>query len=508
MFVFLVLRHRAHYFKDYLDRVIKYLSTHFQIQSKIITYAERTKHVSFIGNIDTIIFVQQIHWGVYHNRKKGNMFLLNTEQMTMPSYSSAVINEVLKSGLPVIDYSMENIKLLTAKYPTVKCIHLPFPINITHHTKTNNVCSLGNSPHRKAVMESIKDCIDFNGKWGSDRDVLIQSSKILVNVHYNETYNIFETIRCYHALEYGTLVVSEPSILMNDILLKDSIIFAKNSECIPEIVDRVLNRYSVIYDEYFGVENVTKINALLKETYTQSVSEITAFTTRKNYLYIHVCTMGNWKEILSGMYSKVVESGLIHHLTAINVSICGKEKEDVLSILDHSKVNIIVQTEDTSQFERICLSKIHEKSMSEDCNICYMHTKGVTKAGNQKVKDWVDLMLYFMIEKFNLCIDGLKEHDTVGIMLNMVPPKYMHTCSLTDPSMSAHYSGNFWWARSEYIRTLISKIGNAYIDPELWIASGTSMKMLSLWQTSVDHYIDVYPKKLYEGKVQNFVYTR
>lgn len=509
MIAFVVMEHRKHYFRDYLDHVIDYIQTNFKIKSTIITYNQGSKHIAFTGTIDTIIFVQTVNWNVFNSRKKGNMFLLNTEQMTHPQYSKVVFDDIIKSKLPVIDYSVENIRIIKEKYPQTKCIHLPFPMTIIPDKKSNDVAVLGNSNYRKTVMGTLNTSyIDFNGKWGEDRDEIVKSSKILLNIHYDKTYNIFETIRCYHALEYGTLVISEPSIYMDDILLKDSIIFVKDGETITDTVRNIVENYDETYDKYFNQDKIEKVHTLLKDVYTKSIREITTFTNKKNYLYIHICTIGNWKEVLTGIYQKVLHSGLIEHLSGIKLSICGTEKDAVLAILNHPKVEIVIQKDQSNEFERQCLKKIHEHSTQEDCNICYIHTKGVTKSGNQRVKDWVNLMLYFIVERFELCINGLKKHDTVGTMMNVVPHMYMKTCTLKDTSLSQHYSGNFWWARSTYLRTLSADIKNGYIDPELWIASGKKMSMLSLWQTGVDHYNDLYPRNIYENKQQYFVYER
>ena len=68
--------------------------------------------------------------------------------------------------------------------------------------------------------------VDFMGKWGDERDQIIRDSKILLNIHWNpQDYNIFESIRCYHALEYKTIVVSQESTDPELVLLKDMIIF-------------------------------------------------------------------------------------------------------------------------------------------------------------------------------------------------------------------------------------------------------------------------------------------
>ena len=36
-------------------------------------------------------------------------------------------------------------------------------------------------------------------------------------------------------------------------------------------------------------------------------------------------------------------------------------------------------------------------------------------------------------------------------------------------AIGPHYSGNFWWAKSDYIKNLDKEIGPKYLDPESWL---------------------------------------
>ena len=53
----------------------------------------------------------------------------------------------------------------------------------------------------------------------------------------------------------------------------------------------------------------------------------------------------------------------------------------------------------------------------------------------------------------------LKKYNTVGTRF-------------TNNRIGPHYSGNFWWFNSEYIRTKSRHIGRRYLDPESWLLKG------------------------------------
>jgi hypothetical protein len=48
-------------------------------------------------------------------------------------------------------------------------------------------------------------------KWATSRDFILSFAKILLNVHYHESYNVYEEIRCDRWTFTGMMVVSEDS---------------------------------------------------------------------------------------------------------------------------------------------------------------------------------------------------------------------------------------------------------------------------------------------------------
>ncbi len=207
---------------------------------------------------------------------KCKIFLLNTEQATMTGYISRTVADINRYNVPVIDYSMENIALLKRKLPGTKFIHLPFPVSFNPVTPMKNgVISLMSSLHRRKVCNSLGVPVaDFNNKWGQDRDQMIKASKVLINIHYKPgAYGIFESIRCYHALEMRTLVISEPSVSQNNVLLKDYIIFVPSGQMAAKLKD-VLANYQVYYDKCFSEERIQELEERFERVYRKSIDEI------------------------------------------------------------------------------------------------------------------------------------------------------------------------------------------------------------------------------------------
>jgi len=104
------------------------------------------------------------------------------------------------------------------------------------------------------------------------------------------------------------------------------------------------------------------------------------------------------------------------------------------------------------------------------------NSKGVTKCGNVYVQDWVNYMCYFNIGQYGKCISELVNNDTVGCNLHKGP---------------VHYSGNFWWSKASYLRTLPLCTTNTYNSPEFWLTE-LGGKYSNLWESGVNHYKQRY----------------
>ena len=196
--------------------------------------------------------------------------------------------------------------------------------------------------------------------------------------------------------------------------------------------------------------------------------------------FIHSCNLPNvGTAVLDELYSEIVESGLMNELDYIVVNNIGVRLDK--KRFKNKKVKIINHSEDTSLFELPTIEKISNFSKNwRNCKLLYLHTKGIThNSGN--VVDWRKYLSYFMINKHEECLEKLSHYDAVG-------------CNyLTEPY--PHFSGNFWWANTDYIQSIDRPLQTRH-DPEWWILSNTT-NFYPIHNSNINHYHSPYPKFLY-----------
>jgi hypothetical protein len=198
------------------------------------------------------------------------------------------------------------------------------------------------------------------------------------------------------------------------------------------------------------------------------------------YIYFHICCVNNWKTIVNDIVEAIQDSGLYDKVVEIRCGILGQLSDAVLShpIFSLSKVKILFHSIDLNAFERPTLRKLydHAHSTDEDFSVLYIHSKGVRWNGqNPCVTDWVEYLTYFNIVKHDSCLRNLNHCDVVGVNLHHEP--------------TSHFSGNFWWSHSEYIKKLDPTIDQSYNGPEFWICqNGIGGHYKSLWNSNVNHY--------------------
>jgi beta-1,4-mannosyl-glycoprotein beta-1,4-N-acetylglucosaminyltransferase len=145
------------------------------------------------------------------------------------------------------------------------------------------------------------------------------------------------------------------------------------------------------------------------------------------------------------------------------------------------------------KFQIILIHQFSKENLNY--NILYLHTKGIHyDDNNQKENDWIDMMLYFLVEKFEFCLEKMNNGiQAVG-------------CNYYDEQMKIrnpkHFSGNFWWANSQYISTLpslIEKTENVNPnDAEFWLCNNNPF-VYEIHNSKINHYLDVYPSQNYKS---------
>ena len=183
------------------------------------------------NDFDELLIVQKADWISDEFLKRAKIVrIVNTEQMCEKGREAFFVSEVKRLServgykVEVVDYSPTNISILE-KHGFVCLLHLyetpetekNYLRNLRYTTeKTFDIGFVGAlNPRRVHVIEKLKEAgykVFVINQYGDARDRLIAKCKVLLNIHYESYYNIFETIRCNRWLDAGMPVLSESSI--------------------------------------------------------------------------------------------------------------------------------------------------------------------------------------------------------------------------------------------------------------------------------------------------------
>jgi hypothetical protein len=229
-----------HYFIEYINSFNQYL------ECDIINY-QNSNFYSIINNENNILFfIQKINIPIHNIKSK--IFVINTEQLSHNRYINFLI-KYSKSNINILDYSKENIDIFNNKYYLNNIYYLPYIYNkneILNIEKINDICCIYSSnKYRLNIINKIKN-IKYIDAFYEERDKILFSYKILINISYNLEYKIFEVIRCYRCLFNKMIIISDHKYNENLIDYKKHILFT-DYENIPILAEKVLNNYEYYY---------------------------------------------------------------------------------------------------------------------------------------------------------------------------------------------------------------------------------------------------------------------
>jgi hypothetical protein len=208
------------------------------------------------------------------------------------------------------------------------------------------------------------------------------------------------------------------------------------------------------------------------------------------YIYFHVCCLNTWKDIFKQLIAHLKESGLYSKVTEIRCNVLTTNNQDIYRLSEYDpKIKIIGASNNLNLFETPTLNLLYEHSQAEDFNVLYIHTKGVRHTNNPCITDWVKYLTYFNIYRHDICMEELANYDAVGVNLQDEP--------------RLHFSGNFWWSKSQYIRKLGKCNYTEYNSPEFWLTEQKVGNYLSLWLSNINHYATRYEEDKYKDKIVN-----
>ena len=216
------------------------------------------------SDTDIHIFIQTIPENILKESATKKIILLNIEQTTRDNFKTYVSN-LLNNRIKVLDYSVENIQLLKS-HPDM--FYLPYQYNnkeisklkrfITITEKAHDVVFVGVlSPKRRKIFDELSSKIKIlhvNGEWYDPRDKKIASAKILLNVHYDSSYDIYEVPRCDRWTFAGMMVISEKSKWNEMLDISELVIFEDYDQIVDKVI-RTVHNYDSAYKSFLEKYN-------------------------------------------------------------------------------------------------------------------------------------------------------------------------------------------------------------------------------------------------------------
>jgi hypothetical protein len=158
----------------------------------------------------------------------------------------------------------------------------------------------------------------------------------------------------------------------------------------------------------------------------------------KPMLFMHCGLLGrNYIPIMEELFEMVDRSGMRNEIDLV-VSTVGVPVEE------HSWLDKAYNHKDVTknEFHTLGFLKDFSDKTTEKIPVGYVHNAGAFHGfANPCISDRRKYMGYFVIEKMKDCMDAvMSSYDAAGVDWH------------EDPNL--HFSGNFWWSNTEYIRSL------------------------------------------------------
>ena len=205
--------------------------------------------------------------------------------------------------------------------------------------------------------------------------------------------------------------------------------------------------------EFNRINDIQPLSKKVKKVldYTCPRKRIENNINDKVEVFWHIGSLGTQLsvDIVEEQYLSLKSSGLLSKVNYVLIYVGGDIepiKTKFNSLQGGKQFILHEKNESLSNFEFTTLSKLQNYCMSNPQSIVlYFHNKGASRNSSMEsinIKAWRKYMEHFIFNNHEDCINALKkgDFDTCGVQL-------------TDDDQP-HYSGNFWFARCDYVNEL------------------------------------------------------
>lgn len=220
----------------------------------------------------------------------------------------------------------------------------------------------------------------------------------------------------------------------------------------------------------------------------------------------HVYCVDDWYKIAEEQINRLIDSGLYDFADKIYATLNIKDgwgnyiEDENIAILLYNKYPKIEVSYHINYYEYSGIKKAWDVGQQEDTKVLYFHAKGVSnkyrrydnkeQISQKKVeciKSWREVLEYFLIDNWKICLDILKEYDNVGV-----------TCN------GGWFWGNFWWSQHRHLKTKtepLCHVGRWYY--EAWLNEGSNSKNYEFYKFNYNPYRCLISKRYYDGTYTN-----
>lgn len=160
--------------------------------------------------------------------------------------------------------------------------------------------------------------------------------------------------------------------------------------------------------------------------------------------FYHVFADGLYNEPMTEHVEALKQSGLLENLDSVKVGLVGakENRERARKLLPEHEV----VAEAVTGWEQVTLEKLHEWSSDNEGAVFYAHTKGAWSK-SELARQWRTSMTHDTVTRWRECVAALETHDAAG-------PYWLKSKEPEHADHEYFFAGNYWWARTQYVRTL------------------------------------------------------
>ena len=208
------------------------------------------------------------------------------------------------------------------------------------------------------------------------------------------------------------------------------------------------------------------------------------------HIYYHIYAIDGVESIIDEQLSLIKKHFDFPYILNVGISIAN----------DNSSIDYIINKFDNirdvrskgNEFVTLELIEKDVKKFGDSDYILYIHTKGASKLDNpnyDNIKSWRELMNYFNIEKYKnvFKIFEKTDYNSYGVLLG-------------NAGRWKLYSGNFWWVKSSYLKTIkMNEVKRNRFNAEVdYIQNGIDWKPYSPYnREGENHYLIQFNKEKY-----------